>query len=85
MAKRPDADIDDSDPEIPNIAEWEGFVRGKFYRPVKQPITIRIDADVLAWFKSKGGKYQVHINRVLRKYVAGQQGDSPKRKTGGRS
>jgi hypothetical protein len=44
-------------------------VRGKFYRPVKQQVTLRIDADVLAWFKARGGKYQSAIHATLRAHV----------------
>jgi len=39
------------------------------YRPVKKPITVRIDADVLAWFKKDGRKYQTRINDALRKVM----------------
>jgi uncharacterized protein (DUF4415 family) len=34
--------------------------------PVKVPLSIKIDADVLAWFKTKGKGYQTRINKVLR-------------------
>ncbi|MBI5508463.1 MAG: BrnA antitoxin family protein [Deltaproteobacteria bacterium] len=34
-----------------------------------RPVTIRIDADVLAWFRSLGGKYQTRINQVLRGHM----------------
>ena len=37
-----------------------------FYRPLKKPITVRLDADVLAWFKKDGRRYQTRINRALR-------------------
>ena len=60
-------DIDTSD--IPEVTDWRGAVRGKFYRPVKEPISIRIDADVLAWFRSQGEKYQSRINEALRECV----------------
>ena len=50
----PVKDIDTSD--IPEIADWSGAVFGKFYRPAKQQVTLRIDADVLAWFKSQDGE-----------------------------
>ena len=36
------------------------------YRVNKAPVTVRLDADVLAWLKSKPGKYQQHMNAVLR-------------------
>ena len=65
-----DEDIDFSD--IPEITDWTGAVRGKFYRPVKQQITLRIDADVIAWFKSQtpeGRGYQTKINEALRHHV----------------
>ncbi|MDR0842808.1 MAG: BrnA antitoxin family protein [Acidobacteriota bacterium] len=62
-----DEDIDFSD--IPEILDWTGSVRGKFYRPVKQPVTLRLDADVLAWFKNRHPKYQSAINSALRQYI----------------
>lgn len=41
-------------------------MRGKWYRPVKQPVSIRLDADVLAWLKAKGDGYQTKVNTFLR-------------------
>ena len=41
----------------------------RFYRPLKQPVTLRLDADVLAWFKKQGRGYQTRINRALRKLM----------------
>lgn len=69
LASVSESKIDLSDPDMPDVSDWDGFVRGKFYRPVKEPVTIRIDSDVLAWFKSLGGKYQTQINRVLRGHM----------------
>ncbi|PYR64769.1 MAG: hypothetical protein DMF87_08030 [Acidobacteria bacterium] len=37
--------------------------------PRKETITIRVDADVLDWFKSEGSGYQTRMNRVLRHYM----------------
>lgn len=42
---------------------------GDLYRPVKKPITVRLDADVLAWFKKDGRRYQTRINLALRKVM----------------
>ena len=36
---------------------------------VKQPISLRVDADVLQWFKKQGPRYQSRINAVLRSYM----------------
>ena len=45
----------------------EGFgVSEQLYRPVKKPVTLRLDADILLWFKSQGRGYQTRINRALR-------------------
>lgn len=66
----PDAQIDTSD--IPEAVNWPDAERGLFYRPVKKQITLRLDADVLAWFKRNalGGRgYQTEINRALRQHV----------------
>jgi uncharacterized protein (DUF4415 family) len=36
------------------------------YRPLKAPVTVRLDGDILAWLKAKGGRYQTHLNATLR-------------------
>lgn len=66
LADKPDEDIDLSDiPEAGNDA-WKNAVPGEFFRPIKKQITVRIDADVLAWLKSSGNGYQTRLNQVLR-------------------
>ena len=78
LAAKSEADIDTSD--IPEIADWRGAERGRFYRPVKQVVTIRLDADVVAWFKARDGKYQTAVNRALREYMLKRvQRDGPMR------
>ncbi len=65
LAARPDREIDLSD--IPEIREIPSdYVIGKFYRPKKKTVTIRLDADVLAWLKASGSGYQTRINNFLR-------------------
>ncbi len=46
--------------------------------PAKQDIHIRLDADVLAWFRKTGKGYQTRINNVLRAFVASRKGASPR-------
>lgn len=41
-------------------------MRGKFYRPVKKAVSLRLDADVIAWLKKDGEGYQTRANRLLR-------------------
>jgi uncharacterized protein (DUF4415 family) len=41
----------------------------ELYRPLKRPVTLRLDADVLAWFKKDGRRYQTRINEALRKVM----------------
>jgi len=62
-------DTDDI-PEAP-AESWAKAERGRFYRPLKQAVSIRLDADVLDWFKRRanGGRYQTEINRVLRQHM----------------
>ena len=57
-------DIDTTD--IPPTADWSKAVVGKFYRPIKKPLTIRLDADVLHWLRGQGRGYQTRINAILR-------------------
>lgn len=60
-----DEDIDTSD--IPEVQNWTKAVVGKFYRPLKEPVTIRLDSDIVAWLKAEGPGYQTRINALLRK------------------
>ncbi|MDB5562263.1 MAG: BrnA antitoxin family protein [Hyphomicrobiales bacterium] len=76
LASLPDDSIDYSD--IPEATEqfWRNAVRNPFYRPLKKQLTLRIDADLIEWFKShadKGKGYQTKINQALREYVAEQE------------
>ena len=69
LAQRPDREIDLSD--IPEIRQFPSdAVIGKFYRPKKQSVTLRLDADVLAWLKSSGAGYQTRLNAYLRELMA---------------
>ena len=52
LAERPDGEIDYSD--IPEITDFSGFEVGKFYRPMKEAVTVRLDADVVHWLKRDG-------------------------------
>ena len=72
LAFMPDGAIETRD--MPEVADWSNAVRRRFYRPVKQQLTLRLDADLVAWFKSAGAKgYHTRINRALREYVATHQ------------
>ena len=52
---------------------------GVLYRPIKKPVTLRLDADVIAWFKKSGRGYQTRINRALRKLMKDKMKDETKR------
>jgi uncharacterized protein (DUF4415 family) len=75
LAALPDDQINTDD--IPEATgDWSGAKRGMFYRPIKQQITLRLDADLIDWFKTHQGQnegYQTSINRALREYVRQQQ------------
>ena len=61
--------IDLSDEDTSEITSWEHSVICKFYRPMKKQITIRIDVDVLEWFRHVTSKYQTLINAACREYM----------------
>ena len=70
LQELPDDQIDTT--EVPEILGWSEAKRGAFYRPVKRQITLRLDADVVSWFKANakdGRGYQTDINRTLREHV----------------
>jgi len=62
---RRDADIDLSD--APEVLDWSGAEMGKFYRPAKKRVTMRLDLDVIAWLKADGRGYQTKANWLLRR------------------
>lgn len=67
LAAMPDGAIDTSDiPELP-LAAWKEAVRGRFYRPVKRAVSLRLDADVIAWLEKPGKGYQTRANQILRR------------------
>ena len=51
---------------------WQADI-GTLYKPIKRPVTLRLDADVLAWFKVDGRGYQTRINKALRKLMTDQK------------
>lgn len=46
--------------------EW---AKGEVHRPLKVPVGLKIDDDVLSWFKARGRGYQTRMNAVLRRYM----------------
>jgi uncharacterized protein (DUF4415 family) len=70
LARRPDSEIDFSD--IPELTEkfWQNAVPNPFYKPIKKQITLRIDADILAWLRQKRQDgYQSRLNALLRQVM----------------
>ena len=64
IAAKRDRDIDFSD--APPVLDWSGAEIGKFYRPAKRPVTMRLDSDIIAWLKADGRGYQTKANWLLR-------------------
>ena len=82
LSRQPDNEINTSD--IPELTErfWQNAVRNPFYRPLKQQLTLRLDADVIAWLRRQGRGYQTRANALLRDAMLGDL-DPKKRKQGG--
>ena len=66
LAVRPEKYIDFYDLPLTHATDWEQAERGKYYRPIKQQLTVRIDADVAAWLKGQGKGYQSRLNQIPR-------------------
>ena len=64
LATRPDDAIDTSD--APELLDWSAAKRGLFYRPVKQQLTLRLDADVVAWFNQNSG---MNLTPIFNQYL----------------
>ncbi len=83
IATKKDEDIDFSD--IPVVLDWSKAEVGKFYRPKKTPVTMRLDADVIAWLKTEGPGYQTKANGLLRHAMLSFQAEGKRRRTRGSS
>jgi uncharacterized protein (DUF4415 family) len=68
LQRMKDEDIDFTD--IPLTTDWSKAGVGTMYRPIKKSLTIRVDADVLAWLRGQGKGYQTRINALLRNAMA---------------
>jgi uncharacterized protein (DUF4415 family) len=68
-----DAEIEkavQSDPDAAPILDDEWFAKAKVVLPRKKtPVSVRVDQDVVDWFKAQGARYQTRINAVLRAYM----------------
>ena len=73
VAVKRDQDIDFSD--APPVLDWSGAEIGKFYRPKKKPVTMRLDSDVIAWLKADGPGYQTKANQLLRHAMTHLRGE----------
>jgi uncharacterized protein (DUF4415 family) len=93
IADLPDTRIDTSDIPQLTVEQMRRAVRGEWYRPIKKPITIRLDMDVIEWLKKDGRGYQTKANhllrtemlRSLRKKEVQRAPNHPKRKKAGES
>lgn len=77
VAARRDADIDVT--EMPEVVDWSRAEIGRFYRPAKKPVTMRLDQDVVEWLKSYGRGYQTRANSLLRHAMESAREASTKR------
>ncbi len=75
LLARPEDQIDTRDIPETNASFWMNAKRPNLYRPTKRPVTLRLDSDLVAWFKehTKERGYQTEINSVLRRYVTKAQ------------
>jgi uncharacterized protein (DUF4415 family) len=55
--------------ELLSLAEEETAAESRWNRPRKRRISLRVDTEVVDWFKSKGPGYQTRINRILRRVM----------------
>jgi uncharacterized protein (DUF4415 family) len=60
-------DTSDS-PEAPE-ENWKFAQRGPFFKPRKEPLSLRLDMDIMDWLRRKGPGYQTEINAILRRQM----------------
>jgi uncharacterized protein (DUF4415 family) len=67
LESMPESEIDTA--EMPPVTGWSKAVRGALFRPIKRPLSLRLDADIIEWFQRQGQGYQTRMNAALREYV----------------
>ena|SRR5579863_8159367 len=71
LDRMPDSEVERvaaNDADGPPMTDEE-WAQGEIRRPIKIPVGLKLDDDVLGWFKAQGRGYQTRINAVLRRYV----------------
>jgi uncharacterized protein (DUF4415 family) len=63
-----------ADPETPAMPDADWWRDAEVVPARKQPVTLRLDPDILAWFRDQGPGYQTRINAVLRRYMDAMMG-----------
>ena len=70
-----------NDPEMLPIEKWEKGTIGKYYRPVKTQVSVRIDNTVLDWLKAKGeAGYLSRVNDILHESMLSEMKTERRRK-----
>ena len=67
LSQLSDEEINTTD--IPEVTDFSQAERGRFFRPIKKQVTLRLDMDLIEWFKQQGTGYQTRINAALREFV----------------
>lgn len=67
-------DLDPDSVRLPPDRWARAMRRDEFFRPIKKLTTVRIDADVLDWLRSKGEGHLTRINEILRERMAAEMG-----------
>lgn len=60
--------------DIPETTDFSHAERGRFWRPVKRQVTLRLDADLIEFFARDGAGYQTRLNAALREWVEARRG-----------
>jgi uncharacterized protein (DUF4415 family) len=66
LAASPDTTIDTSDIPLLDDDFWRSARSNPYYRPIKRQLTLRLDADIIAWLRAAGPGYQTRLNTLLR-------------------
>ena len=66
LAALPDTTIDTSDIPLLDDDFWRSARPNPYYRPIKRQLTLRLDADIIAWLRAAGPGYQTRLNTLLR-------------------
>lgn len=73
LYRKAKATVIDTEAPVLSPEMWDNAVIGKYYRPIKTQVSIRLDNEIIDWLRSKGSGHLTKVNEILRRQMEGER------------